>query len=312
MSYDTQNTAVRNAILAFAAELKTKLDATAANADSATYAENSGKLEGLTLNEVVELIAGTTGLTIQDVQTSLDDFIARRDNPHMVTAEQIGLGLVDNFATASDVEASGAGFTYTATADQTVFTGADDATAVLELQDTAVVYVEINGNRVAESDYTVDVPNDTITLVNGALLNDIVSIRAVTTDRFLTPTVLWNVLDVFWAQKVGGAPGTLDTIAELAAALENNPDIIDNLTNMIAAKADQADIDASIAALTKADIGLGLVENFGIATAPEAVAGLVTDKYVTPALVKAHTDAVAQGLQSTSMPRQLKPTSTRL
>lgn len=205
MSYDTQNTAVRNAILAFAAELKTKLDATAANADSATYAENSGKLEGLTLNEVVELIAGTTGLTIQDVQTSLDDFIARRDNPHMVTAEQIGLGLVDNFATASDVEASGAGFTYTATADQTVFTGADDATAVLELQDTAVVYVEINGNRVAESDYTVDVPNDTITLVNGALLNDIVSIRAVTTDRFLTPTVLWNVLDVFWAQKVGGA-----------------------------------------------------------------------------------------------------------
>lgn len=366
MSYDTQNTAVRNAILAFTAELKTQLQS-ASNAD---YAENSGKLEGLTLNEVVELIAGTTGLTIQDVQDSLDAFIARQDNPHNVTAAQVGLGLVDNFATATEAEAAGTSYDYVATNGQTAFTGADEDGETLELLDGAIVYVEKNGFRVADTDFTSDVPSDTVTLTSaaaaadftftaadgqteftgaddaaatlaigngqnvvvtknaaelvagtdytidrtnnsvtltaGAAANDTivisvadyVVIRVVTTDRFMTPTVLWHVLDVFWGQKVGSAPETLDTIQELAAALENNPDVIDNLTAQIAAKADQADIDASIAALTKADVGLDLVENYGIATNQEAIDGLATDKYMTPALVKAHTDSVAAGLQS--------------
>lgn len=368
MSYDAQNTAVRNAILAFTAEIKTQLQ----SADTASYADNSGKLEGLTLNEVVELIAGTTGLTIQDVQDSLDAFIARTDNPHNVTATQVGLGLVDNFATATEAEAAGLGYEYVATNNQTAFTGADENAAVLELQDSAVVYVEKNGQRISDGSYTVDVVGDTVNLIEGAVstgytynaaadqtvftgqddaatplilsigngqdvsvsknaveltagtdytvdrdansvtllvaatagdtidivVSDNLVIRVVTTDRFLTSQVLWHVMDAFWGQKVGSAPATLDTIAELAAALENNPDVIDNLTAQIAAKADQADIDAAVAALTKADIGLGNVENYLIATNQEAIDGLATDKYMTPALTKAHTDAVAAGLQS--------------
>lgn len=366
MSYETQNTAVRTAILAFTSELKTQLQ----NASSADYAANSGKLEGLTLNEVVELIAGTTGLTIQDVQDSLDTFIARSDNPHGVTATQVGLGLVDNFATATDVEGAGIGYNYVATNGQTAFSGADKNTDVMELSSSAIVYVELNGNRVGDANYTSDVSNDTVTLAtaaasdaysytatsgqtdfsgsddaaavltiepgqkidvtkNGVALvpntdftvdrtanvltlttgaaasdtiaitaSDQVVIRVVVSDKFMTTQVLWHVMDAFWAQKVGSAPGTLDTIEELAAALDSNPDIIDNLTQQIAAKADQADIDASIAALTSASVGLGNVQNYAVATNLEAVNGLATDKYMTPALTKAHTDAVASGLQS--------------
>lgn len=370
MSYNSQNAAVRSAILAFTAELKSQLAATAANAETASYAENSGKLEGLTLNEVVELIAGTTGLTIQDVQDALDAHIARQDNPHNVTAAQVGLDLVDNFATATEAEAAGIGYNYVAAEGQTAFTGADEDGTPLELQDTAVVYIEKNGNRIADVDYTVDVPTDTVTLTNptssdtysytasadqtvftgaddasavmalgagqdvtvtqngtalvagtdytvdaanntvtllaGALASDVIAItaadaiviRVVTTDRFMTPRVLWHVMDAFWSQKVGSAPQTLDTIYELAEAINNNEGVIQSIEDAIANKADQADIDASIAAITKADIGLGNVENFGIATNQEAIDGLATDKYVTPALVKAHVDVVAQGLQS--------------
>jgi hypothetical protein len=294
MSYDTQNTAVRNAILAFAAELKTQLQ----SASSADYATNSGKLEGLTLNEVVELIAGTTGLTVQNVQDSLDLHIARTDNPHGVTAAQVGLDMVDNFASATELEAAGIGFLYTATEGQTAFSGVDDNAATLELEDGAVVYVELNDNRISDANYTIDVPSDTVTLTTGATVGDKLVVRVVTADKFMTTQVLWHVMDAFWSQKVGSAPATLDTIAELAAALENNPDIIDGLTAQIGAKADQDDIDAAVAALTSASVGLGNVANYAVATSPEAVAGLVTDKYMTPALTKAHTDAVASGLQS--------------
>jgi hypothetical protein len=294
MSYETENTAVRTAILAFATELKTQLQ----NASTADFATNAGQLEGLTLNEVVELIAGTTGLTIQDVQDSLDAFIARQDNPHNVTATQVGLGLVDNFGTATELEAAGIGYVYTATAGQTAFSGSDDNAATLELQDSAVVYVELNDSRVGEANYTFDVPTDTVTLNTAASVGDKVVIRVVSSDKFMTTQVLWHVMDAFWAQKVGGAPATLDTIAELAAALDGNPDIVDNLISQIGAKADQADIDASLAALTKADVGLSNVQNYGVATNQEALDGLATDKYMTPALTKAHTDAVASGLQS--------------
>lgn len=39
---------------------------------------------------------------------------------------------------------------------------------------------------------------------------------------------------------------------------------------------------------TKAQVGLGLVENYGIATLAEAQAGIVTNKYMTPSLVAAY------------------------
>lgn len=42
--------------------------------------------------------------------------------------------------------------------------------------------------------------------------------------------------------------------------------------------------------VTKAQVGLGLVQNFGIATQPEAEAGLVANKYATPASVKRYVD----------------------
>lgn len=61
-------------------------------------------------------------------------------------------------------------------------------------------------------------------------------------DKFVTPANL----QAFWADKVGSAPETLDTIQELAAALQNNPDAIGALQSIA------GDNQAAIAALQTA------------------------------------------------------------
>ena len=46
----------------------------------------------------------------------------------------------------------------------------------------------------------------------------------VITDKFMTPGTAKEAFDARWAEKVGAAPETLDTIEEIALALRNNPD----------------------------------------------------------------------------------------
>lgn len=54
-------------------------------------------------------------------------------------------------------------------------------------------------------------------------------------DKNVTPAGL----AAFWAGKVGAAPATLDTIAEIAAALQNNPDVISQLLTGLGNKLDK-------------------------------------------------------------------------
>lgn len=48
----------------------------------------------------------------------------------------------------------------------------------------------------------------------------------VITDKFMTPSTAKEAFDARWAEKVGAAPETLDTIEEIAAALLNNTDAL--------------------------------------------------------------------------------------
>lgn len=59
----------------FAQEIK-RISQEAKNAETADMALDAQKLEGLTLDQIVELIAGTAGLTVAQVKQELDDFIA--------------------------------------------------------------------------------------------------------------------------------------------------------------------------------------------------------------------------------------------
>lgn len=52
-----------------------------------------------------------------------------------------------------------------------------------------------------------------------------------------------QILDIL----IGSAPGTLDTIEEIAAALQDNPDFYETLTNLIGEKASTTDVNAALA-----------------------------------------------------------------
>lgn len=51
-------------------------------------------------------------------------------------------------------------------------------------------------------------------------------VAGVATDKFMTPAASKDAFDARWAEKVGAAPETLDTIEEIAAALLNNADAL--------------------------------------------------------------------------------------
>lgn len=66
-------------------------------------------------------------------------------------------------------------------------------------------------------------------------------------NAYMTPQRTWEALLHFWADKVGAAPETLDTIEELAAAFQNNPDIIEGLQTQVANKATRTELNAAVA-----------------------------------------------------------------
>lgn len=212
--YNTKMTQVASQFAAVMAQIKTmNTAAVAAAAGAQTKSDDSAKLEGLSLVEVVELIAGTTGLTVQSVKDELDIFIARRDNPNVVTAAQVGLGEVANFGVATNIEA----------------------------------------------------------------------LDALTANKVITPVQLHHVLNDWWAGQVGSTPETLDTIQEIATALQDNPDVIATLQTGLALKASQADLDAAVATLNTA---ITAAEPTW-ATNVEALAGIEAAKAMSPASMQA-------------------------
>jgi hypothetical protein len=154
-------------IAAFNAALKIQLGLKLGKTERAA---DSSLFEGKTLAQVKAEITSATDAEIDALETILNAFIARRDNPHQVTKAQVGLDKVENYAPATDAEA----------------------------------------------------------------------VTATGVDRYLVPANL----AAFWASKVGAAPETLDTIAEIAAALQNNPDVINQLLTSVGNKLDKTGVAA--------------------------------------------------------------------
>lgn len=102
MTLDAQKLAqLLASIASFSAALKSqlagKLDLTDAAADTVLF-------EGKTLAQIKAEIEAVSDADLAVLQAQVDAFIARRDNPNQVTKAQVGLGLVDNFATATNAE----------------------------------------------------------------------------------------------------------------------------------------------------------------------------------------------------------------
>ncbi len=161
MSLDPTKLALLLASLSnFSTTIKSRLDGKLNAIDTAV---NSAKLEGKTLAEIQTLIGGDISAALAVLEADFAAFIARRDNPHEVTAAQVGLGNVANYSVATLEEA----------------------------------------------------------------------IAGLASDKYMTPANSKALLDAFWAEQAGTAPETLDTINEIAAALQNNPDVITALQTLV-------------------------------------------------------------------------------
>ncbi len=224
---------------------------------------------------------------LQNKITSYDNHIISTANPHSVTASQIGLANVTNDAqmkkiasntdanvpiwsgTTGDTLANGYGVQTSLSSSTTALVRADAiATAVGAKQDTLV------------SGTNIKTLNGTTLLGSGNYEIDIPSVKVQTTAP-VSPNVgdlWWNttntVLYIYyndgtssqWVQVgyaelqaelaalIGAAPEALNTLDELAAALNDNPDIIDDLIQLLGQKADQSTVTSLTTTVnTKAD-----------------------------------------------------------
>lgn len=93
--YDTNVTAFHTAISQYNAKLIELLQ----SANYADVAANAEKLEGLTLEQIMEMVSTTTGLTVAEIQSQLDDLIDElQDVPRDLADETTALDENNNAA----------------------------------------------------------------------------------------------------------------------------------------------------------------------------------------------------------------------
>ena len=86
--------------------------------------------------------------------------------------------LLTDVIDAATVEGVKTNFQYTPTAGQTVFSGADNSSNTMIINQSGLVNVYMNGVRLVQgTDYTVSAANNTITLTTGATTADIIDIE---------------------------------------------------------------------------------------------------------------------------------------
>ena len=185
----------------------------------------------------------TTQLVAQFVTTSLDGHATRTDNPHSVTATQVGLANVQNFGLATVALAQ---------------EGVSNTAYMTPFLTKSAIATQV-GNAYALHAANVNNPHSvTATQVglgnvqNFGLATTAQAQAAAAHDVYMTPLRVKEAVDALVA-----------TSYALHVANVNNPH-----------------------QTTKAQVGLGVVENYGIADATAAVAGVVNDVYMTPLRVK--------------------------
>ena len=86
--------------------------------------------------------------------------------------------LLTDVIDAATVEGVKSNFQYTPTAGQTVFSGADNSSNTLVINQSGLVNVYMNGVRLVQgTDYTASAANNTITLTTGATTSDIIDVE---------------------------------------------------------------------------------------------------------------------------------------
>ena len=107
-----------------------------------------------------------------------DNTTARTHSSGDIVELRLTSALLTDVINAATVEGIKTNFQYTPTAGQTVFTGADNSSNTLVINDSSLINVYLNGARLVQgTDYTVDVNNNRVTLASGGTTADILDIE---------------------------------------------------------------------------------------------------------------------------------------
>jgi len=201
------------------------------------------------------------------------------------TKEDFGLGNVEDFAVASQVEAE---------------LGQVNDRYMTPLRVTQLLnalFMPVLDAFMARRDNPHEVTADQV----GALTSAATQLLL---DEKLNEGDLAGLLQAFWAEKVGTAPETLDTIQEIAQALQNNPDVITVLQDLVnnnaaAIAANTQAIEANATEIAAQAGRLDSLEATDVAVqeqlATKADQTAVDAEFVE---VRGEVDAAVQGLQS--------------
>jgi hypothetical protein len=200
------------------------------------------------------------------------------------------------FATSADETLYGTVTTDIATAKSEAISSAEEYTDTREAAITTAYESYADAAEASAKEYT-DTREAAITTAYEAYA-DQAELDAISSANSYTDTEISNL--------VGSAPELLDTLQELAAALEDNPDVIADLRDIAAGKQDTltagANIDItddviSVTGLAASDISdfdsaavtanTGLWDTVGAAAAAESAANSYTDTEVATALTTA-------------------------
>lgn len=216
-----------------------------------------------------------TAIALQGVTEHIDNMA----NPHNVTAAQVLLGSVQNYSVASQVEAEAG------TAANRYMTPLRTAQAITSLVGTTL-QGHLNNSSNPHGTTKAQVQLGNVDNFSTATVQQATAGTA--TNLFMTPATTKALFDA-----LGGGGG-----GDATAALNLH-------------KADLANPHE----VTKEQVQLGSVNNYGTATNTQAVAGTATNLYMTPAATKAAVmalvgDAYAQHVASTSNPHNVTAAQT--
>lgn len=230
--------------------------------------------------------------------------IANRNNPHVVTKAQVGLGLVDNFATASNDEmVAGTATNLFATPAGVMAAVRANATSGL----TTHLADYNNPHRVSATQVGLGSVN------NFGLATDNEAKAGTVANKYMTPYAVSlaitalavplinaHIADINNPHQTTKAQVGLGSVDNFATA--TNAQMVSGTANnlfatpqgvMAAIRANaigglQSHLDdfGNPHMVTQAQVGLGSVQNFGVATTAEAQSGTSDVKYMTPAKVK--------------------------
>lgn len=205
-------------------------------------------------------------ITLYLIKKHLDNHAHREDNPHKVTKEQIGLGNVDNVRQASkekfDAHLADKDNPHNVTKAQVGLGNVDNVKQASK--DEFDSHVANQNNPHAVTKEQVGLGN----VQNYGVASQDEAEAGTATDRYMTPQRTKQAIDKF-------------------AAPKDHDHSWDEITDK------PSSYPPSAHTHTKAEVGLGDVQNYGIATQAEAEEGTATDKYMTPQRVKQAIDANA-------------------